>query len=56
MPQLITQDHESALRIVWPRSKMPIESGAREGAISENGTWDELCQHGYLAEMLSKGR
>ena len=28
----------------------------REGAISENGTWDELCQHGYLAEMLSKGR
>lgn len=28
----------------------------RDGAISENGTWDELCEHGYLAQMLSKGR
>ena len=28
----------------------------RDGEISENGTWDELCEYGYLAQMMSKGQ
>ena len=27
----------------------------RDGVAAENGTWDELKHHGYLAEILSKG-
>ena len=27
----------------------------RNGIVSESGTWDELKQHGYLAEVLAKG-
>ncbi len=27
----------------------------RNGGISESGTWDELKQHGYLAEILASG-
>ena len=27
----------------------------RDGVAAENGTWDELKHHGYLADILSKG-